>query len=97
MGMPPIGIYSYELYNFYDVDAIIRIGSARALQDDVNMMDVIGVRGSCTDSNFASQYQLPETFAPTASFELLEKAVNIARAQERQTGFNKMMEIALEL
>ena len=81
MGIPSIGIYSYELFNFYDVDAIIRIGSAGAYQDDVNLMDVIVAMGSCTDSNFGSQYQLPGTFAPTADFELLEKAVKIAREQ----------------
>ncbi len=50
MGMPSIGIYSYELYNFYDVDQIIRIGSAGALQDDVNVMDVVIAMGACTDS-----------------------------------------------
>lgn len=81
MGMPSIGIYSYELYHFYDVDAIIRIGSAGAFQDDVNLMDVVIGMGACTDSNYASQYDLPGTFAPIADYELLEKAVNIARKQ----------------
>ena len=78
MGIPSIGIYSYELYHFYDVDAIIRIGSAGGLQDDVNVMDVVIAMGACTDSNFASQYNLPGTFAPTANYELLERAVKVA-------------------
>lgn len=81
MGMPSIGIYSYELYNFYDVDQIIRIGSAGALQDDVNVMDVIIAMGACTDSNFASQYRLPGTFAPTASYNLVARAVEVAKEQ----------------
>ncbi|MDD7219647.1 MAG: purine-nucleoside phosphorylase [Blautia sp.] len=81
MGMPSIGIYSYELYNFYDVDEIIRIGSAGALQDDVNVMDVIIAMGACTDSNFGSQYNLPGVFAPTASYELVARAVEVAREQ----------------
>lgn len=81
MGMPSMGIYSYELYNFYDVESIIRIGSAGAFQDDVNVMDVVIGMGACTNSNYASQYDLPGTFAPIADFELLEKAVNIARKQ----------------
>lgn len=81
MGMPSIGIYSYELYNMYDVDNIIRIGSAGGLQEDVNVMDIVIGMGACTDSNYAYQYQLPGTFAPIADYGLLEKAVNVARAQ----------------
>ena len=81
MGMPSIGIYSYELYNFYDVDSIIRIGSAGALQDYVNVMDVVIAMGACTDSNFANQYCLPGTFAPIASYELVARAVEVASQQ----------------
>lgn len=81
MGMPSIGIYSYELYHFYDVDAIIRIGSAGALQDAVNLRDIVIGMGACTDSNYASQYGLPGTYAPVADYGLLEQAVNAARAQ----------------
>ena len=77
MGMPSMGIYSYELYNFYDVEKIIRIGSAGALQDDVSVMDVVIAMSACTDSNYASQYQLPGTFAPTASYELVARAVEV--------------------
>ncbi len=79
MGIPSIGIYSYELYNFYDVDKIIRIGSAGGIQDDVNVMDIVIGMGACTNSNYADQYQIPGTFAPIPDYELLEKAVNTAR------------------
>ena len=81
MGMPSIGIYSYELFNFYDVDAIIRIGSAGGIAEGVKLRDVVIGMGACTDSNFASQYRLPGTFAPIADFLLLEKAVALARKQ----------------
>ena len=81
MGIPSIGIYSYELYHFYDVDSIIRIGSAGGFQDDVNVMDIVIGMGACTNSNYAHQYGLPGTFAPIADYELLEKAVQIAKAQ----------------
>lgn len=81
MGMPSMGIYSYELYNFYDVDQIIRIGSAGALQDDVNVMDVIIAMGASTDSNYGSQYCLPGSFAPLASYELVARAVEVAKEQ----------------
>ena len=79
MGMPSVGIYTYELYHEYDVDEIIRIGSAGALQDDVNLRDVVIAMGTCTDSNYAAQYNLPGTYAPIADYELLESAVNTAR------------------
>lgn len=81
MGMPSIGIYSYELFNFYDVDQIIRIGSAGALQDHMKLMDVVIGMGACTDSNYAYQYGLPGTFAPIADYELLNKAVETAKRQ----------------
>ena len=81
MGMPSMGIYSYELFNFYDVDKIIRIGSAGALKDDINVMDIVIAIGACTDSNYASNYCLPGTFAPTASYSLLERAVEVAKEQ----------------
>ncbi len=79
MGIPSIGIYTYELFNIYDVDNIIRIGSAGALQDNVNMMDVVIAMSASTDSNYPEQFGVPGTFAPTADFGLLEKAVAAAR------------------
>ena len=78
MGMPSMGIYSYELYNVYDVDNIIRIGSAGAFDDDLNLMDIVLGMGSCTDSNFAAQYNLPGIYAPIADFTLLKTAYDVA-------------------
>ena len=78
MGIPSIGIYSYELFHFYDVDQIIRIGSAGSLQDDLHIREVVLAIGACTDSAYASQFCLPGTFAPTASYELLKKAADAA-------------------
>ena len=81
MGMPSIGIYSYELFNFYGVDQIIRIGSAGALQDHIKVMDVVIGMGACMDSNYAYQYGLPGTFAPIADYELMNKAIETAKRQ----------------
>ena len=79
MGIPAIGIYSWELFNFYDVDNIIRIGSAGALQDDIKVMDIVAAQGACTNSNYINQFNCPGTFAPIADFKLLETAVQVAR------------------
>lgn len=79
MGMPSIGIYSYELYNFYDVENIIRIGSAGALQDNISVRDIVIGIGACTDSNYGFQYELGGLFAPTASYELLSRAVELSK------------------
>ncbi len=79
MGIPSIGIYSYELYNFYDVDNIIRVGSAGAFRDDLKVMDIVAGQGACTDSNFAHQFELNGTFAPIADFTLLSSAVEAAK------------------
>ena len=79
MGMPSIGIYSYELFTQYDVDNIIRVGSAGALSPDLKLNDVVAGMGACTNSNFAAQYGLPGTFAPIASFELLSAALEAAK------------------
>lgn len=73
MGMPSIGIYSYELYNFYNVENIIRIGSAGALSPDLDLYDIVVAMGVCTNSAFVKQYGLPGTFAPIASYKLLKK------------------------
>lgn len=79
MGIPSIGIYTYELFNFYDVDNIIRIGSAGALSDDLDLKDLVIAMGACTDSNYASQYQLPGSYAPIASYPLMQKAIEEAQ------------------
>lgn len=75
MGMPSIGIYSYELFSMYNVENIIRIGSAGSIDDKVNLRDIVIGQAACTNSNFASQYNLPGSFAPIASYKLLESAV----------------------
>ena len=78
MGMPSIGIYSYELFHTYDVDNIIRIGSAGAIQPEVNLKDVIIGMGACTDSNYGKQFELPGTFSAIADYGLLKRAVDAA-------------------
>ena len=79
MGMPSIGIYSYELFNFFGVDNIIRIGSAGAISEKLNLRDLVIGMGACTNSRFVEQYHLPGTYAPVASYKLLSEAVDIAR------------------
>ena len=78
MGIPSIGIYSWELYNFYGVESIIRIGSAGGINDELKLMDIVAAQGACTDSNFAHQFGLNGTFAPIADFTLLSEAVAAA-------------------
>ncbi|MBQ1715597.1 MAG: purine-nucleoside phosphorylase, partial [Firmicutes bacterium] len=79
MGMPSMAIYSYELFNFYDVDNIIRVGTAGVINPSLKVRDVVFGQGACTNSNFEKQFNLPGTYAPICSFELLEKAVNAAK------------------
>lgn len=78
MGMPSIGIYSYELFDQYGVENIIRVGSCGAYTDKVRVRDVILVQAACTNSNFAAQYGLNGTFAPIADFDLLLAAKKAA-------------------
>ncbi len=78
MGIPSVGIYSYELFHFYDVDTIIRIGTAGGMGGDVKLRDVVIGMGACTNSNYADQYHLPGTIAPICDFGLLRRAVEIA-------------------
>ncbi len=80
MGMPSMGIYCHELYKEYEVENILRIGSAGAISKKLKLRDVVAAQGVCTDSNFARQFQLPGTFAPIADFTLLETAVSAARS-----------------
>jgi len=82
MGIPSIAIYSYELYHFYDVDTIIRIGSAGGLAPQVELRDVVIGMGACTDSNYADQYHLPGTIAPIADFALVRRAVEVAEEMD---------------
>lgn len=75
MGMPSIGIYSYELFNVFGVENIIRVGSAGGMHPDLKLFDIVIGQGSCYKSCFADQFGLPGTFAPIADFGLLRKAV----------------------
>ena len=79
MGMPSIGIYSHELFHMYDVDNIMRIGSAGAISPKLKLRDVVMGQAACTDSNYAHQFGMSGTFAPIADFKLLETAVAVAR------------------
>lgn len=80
MGIPSVGIYSYELFHFYDVDQIIRIGTAGALAEDVPLRSLVIGTGASTDSNYASQFHLPGTIAPLADFNLARKAMETAES-----------------
>ena len=75
MGIPSIGIYSYELYNAFGVQNIMRIGSAGSINPDIHVRDIVIAQGACTDSNFLHQYHIDGTFAPIASYEMLRRAV----------------------
>lgn len=74
MGMPSMGIYSYELFNFFEVENIMRIGSAGALRKDINVRDIVLGLGACTNSNYQNQYNLPGTFSPVCDYGLLKIA-----------------------
>lgn len=78
MGMPSIGIYSHELYSVFGVENIIRIGSAGAINPDIKIRDIVVGMGACTNSNFASQFRLPGTFAPICSYDMLKNCVQAA-------------------
>ncbi len=78
MGMPSMGIYSYELFNFFGVENIIRIGSAGAMHADIPLRSLVIGMSASYNSKFADQYQLPGVYAPTASFTMLRNAVDTA-------------------
>ena len=80
MGMPSIGIYAHELFEQYGGENIIRIGSCGAYSPDCKLFDVVLAQGSCTNSNWASQYNLNGTYSAIASWNLLKKAYD--KAQE---------------
>lgn len=76
MGIPSIAIYSYELFNFYDVKKIIRTGTAGSIQKGMKIGDIVIAQGACTDSAYMNQFNLPGTYAPIADFDLLSSAVD---------------------
>ena len=79
MGMPSMAIYSYELFNFYDVKNIIRVGTAGVIDPSLEVRDVVIGMGACTNSNYAAQFDLPGTYAPICSYDLMKKAVEAAQ------------------
>ena len=81
MGIPSMGLYAYELYHFYQVEAIIRVGTAGGIGENIRLRDVIIAMSASTDSNFAAQYDFPGTLAPTADYGLLRAAVEAAEAK----------------
>lgn len=81
MGMPSIGIYSYELFNFFGVENIIRTGTVGGMSKKVKIGDIILAQGACTDSNFANNFHLPGSFAPIADYGLLRTAADIAEKE----------------
>ena len=78
MGMPSIGIYSYELYNFYGVQNIIRIGSAGMIRQDLRIRDLVFGMSAYTNSNFGLQYEFEGNVAPSCSWDLLKKGMEVA-------------------
>ena len=82
MGVPSMGIYSHELFDVYDVDTIIRVGTAGAYDEKVKIGDIVIAMGACSDSNYASQFKLNGTFSAIADYSLIEKGVNIARERK---------------
>ena len=84
MGMPSMGIYSYELFRFYDVENIIRIGTAGAVSEQLSIGDVVLAMSAATNSNYAAQYRLPGTPAPTADFSLLQAAHQAALERQEK-------------
>lgn len=85
MGMPSIGIYSYELFKFYGVEEIIRVGSCGSFSNDIKVRDVIIAQAASTDSNFASQYQLPGQLSGVANFDLLNRAFEASKKNTART------------
>lgn len=78
MGMPSIGIYSYELFNFFGVDNIMRIGSAGAISEKIRVRDIVIGMGACTNSDYAAQYHLPGSFAPICNYGMLKVCTETA-------------------
>ena len=87
MGIPSIGIYTYELYNFYDVKTIIRVGSSGSIHKNLHVGDLVIAMGACTNSNYAAQYELPGTYAPIADFDLCRRAADACE----KFGYNYMV------
>lgn len=85
IGVPSIALYSYELIHVFDVKNLIRVGSCGTIQEDIDLYDIVIAQGASTDSNYLSQFGLPGTYAPLASYRLLEKAKRIADEHGQRT------------
>ena len=90
MGIPSMGIYSYELYTEYDVDTIIRVGTCGAYREDIKVRDVVVAMGACSNSNYASQFNLNGTFAPIASFDLLNACYKVCQDKNVSAHFGNV-------
>ena len=77
MGIPSIGIYSYELFNFFGVENIMRIGSAGAMQESIRVRDIVIGMGACTNSNFGAQYGMPGNFSAIADYKMMKTAIDV--------------------
>ena len=91
MGIPSIGIYSYELYHAYNVENIIRVGTAGGLLEDIKLNDILVATGACTDSNYADNFRLNGTISAVASFDLLKKADEV----REKLGFQNKVRLGL--
>jgi purine-nucleoside phosphorylase len=91
MGVPSIGIYSYELFNMYDVDTIIRVGTCGAYSDKVHVRDIVVASGASSDSNYALQFNLNGTYSAIADFSLLEKCSNVCKKYQVKTHFGNVL------
>ena len=91
MGMPSIGIYSNELYRFFGVENIIRVGSAGALAANVRLRDIILGMGACTDSGYAAQFNYPGTYAPICSYALLKEAADVCTERKLPAHIGNLM------
>jgi len=91
MGMPSVGIYSYELYHFYGVESIVRIGSAGGIADDLDLRDIVIAMGACTDSGYSRQFGLPGTFAPIADYGLMQRAIEVAKEQGKKVAVGNIL------
>lgn len=80
MGMPSMGIYSYELFHFFGVENILRIGSAGALREEVHLRDLVFGQAACTTSSYGNQFGLRGSYAPIGDYGLLRRAVELAEA-----------------
>ena len=90
MGIPSMGIYSYELYTEYDVDTIIRVGTCGAYKEEVKVRDIVVAMGACSNSNYASQFNLNGTFAPIADFELLKTCDKVCSKKKARAHFGNV-------